>query len=70
MALHRKPRDEVPPAAADDYSERLHNAQPMARDDDGRPSGEDLTTYHSPVSSFLEPVPLPRWMRRRRKGTP
>jgi len=28
-----------------------------------RPSREDLAASHSPFESFLEPVPMPRWLR-------
>ena len=33
-----------------------------------RPSREDLASSHSPFESFLEPVPLPRWLRGRRRA--
>jgi hypothetical protein len=33
-----------------------------------RPSREDLAADHSPFESILEPVPLPRWLRGRRRA--
>lgn len=62
MKLSRKP-----PRAAAETEDRLATAHPFAHDDDTRPRGEDLDTYHNPMSSFLAPVPLPEWMRRHRK---
>ena len=32
-----------------------------------RPSREDRAADHSPFESILEPVPLPRWLRGRRR---
>jgi hypothetical protein len=33
-----------------------------------RPNREDLAKGHSPFESLLEPVPLPRWLRGRRRA--
>jgi hypothetical protein len=33
-----------------------------------RPSREDLAADHSAFESILEPVPLPRWLRGRRRA--
>jgi hypothetical protein len=33
-----------------------------------RPNREDLAKSHSPFESMLEPVPLPRWLRGRRRA--
>jgi hypothetical protein len=33
-----------------------------------RPNREDLAADHSPIESILEPVPLPRWLRGRRRA--
>jgi hypothetical protein len=33
-----------------------------------RPSREDRAADHSPFESILEPVPLPRWLRGRRRA--
>jgi hypothetical protein len=33
-----------------------------------RPNREDLANAHSPFESMLEPVPMPRWLRGRRRA--
>jgi hypothetical protein len=33
-----------------------------------RPNREDLAKSHSAFESFLEPVPMPRWLRGRRRA--
>jgi hypothetical protein len=33
-----------------------------------RPNREDLAKDHSPFESLLEPVPMPRWLRGRRRA--
>jgi hypothetical protein len=35
--------------------------------DEERPTGDDRKSYDSPFASLLAPVPLPRWLRPRRK---
>jgi hypothetical protein len=37
-------------------------------DDQERPSREDRAADHNPFESILEPVPLPRWLRGRRRA--
>jgi hypothetical protein len=37
-------------------------------DQEERPSREDLAGAHSPFESILEPVPMPRWLRGRRRA--
>jgi hypothetical protein len=37
-------------------------------DQEERPSREDLAKGHSPFESLLEPVPIPRWLRGRRRA--
>jgi hypothetical protein len=37
-------------------------------DDEERPSREDMAADHNPFESILEPVPLPRWLRGRRRA--
>jgi hypothetical protein len=32
-----------------------------------RPNREDLAASHHPMESMLEPVPMPRWLRGRRR---
>jgi len=33
-----------------------------------RPSREDRAADHNPMESILEPVPMPRWLRGRRRA--
>ena len=33
-----------------------------------RPSREDRAADHNPIESILEPVPMPRWLRGRRRA--
>lgn len=33
-----------------------------------RPNREDMAADHNPFESVLEPVPLPRWLRGRRRA--
>jgi hypothetical protein len=33
-----------------------------------RPNREDRAAYHSAIESMLEPVPMPRWLRGRRRA--
>jgi hypothetical protein len=64
MSFHLKRHHETPPVDTDDdHAARLHGLTPMASDDETRPSGQDLTTYHSPVESYLEPVDKPGWLK-------
>ena len=35
-------------------------------DDDERQSMADRSTYHSPLQSLFEPVPMPRWLKPRK----
>lgn len=63
MRLHRK----APPAEAAKTEDPLARAHAFGHDDDTRPRGEDLGADHDPMTSFLAPVPLPDWLRRRRK---
>ena len=37
-------------------------------EDEERPSREDRAADHNPFESVLEPVPLPRWLRGRRRA--
>jgi hypothetical protein len=37
-------------------------------DDEERPSREDMASDHNPFESVLEPVPMPRWLRGRRRA--
>jgi hypothetical protein len=62
MSLGRKrhAEPEPPPAAAGPAWEKF-------LDPEERPNREDLASSHTPFESILEPVPLPRWLRGRRR---
>ncbi|HEU4811020.1 MAG TPA: hypothetical protein VFT00_02650 [Nocardioides sp.] len=62
-----RPRRKTPLPAAPETEDRLGRAHAFAHDDDTRPRGEDLGADHNPMTSFLAPVPLPDWLRRRLK---
>ena len=54
------PEPEKPKKAGPPWQEFL--------DPQERPNREDLAKGHSPFESLLEPVPLPRWLRGRRRA--
>jgi hypothetical protein len=59
------------PAAAPAQRERAGPAKPPWQeflDPEERPNRENLAASHSPFESFLEPVPMPRWVRGRRRA--
>lgn len=64
-------RKQRPPAPAPPPQETTRPARPAWQahlDDDERPSREDLSAGHNVFTdSVLEPVPLPRWLRGRRR---
>ena len=67
MSFHLRAQYQHPPADGDDYSTRLHDLTPLARDEDTRPSGEDLHADHSVIDSLLEPVEKPAWLKPHRR---
>ena len=62
MSFHRK-RHQPPVDTDDDYAARLHDLTPLSSDDETRPSGQDLSTYHSIAETYLEPVEKPSWLK-------
>jgi hypothetical protein len=59
-------RSKAPPSAGyvGDHADKLRHVRGISHaQDEERPTGEDRTTYHTPIDSILEPVPLPRWLR-------
>ena len=53
------PRQETPTSSKPAWQEHL--------DPQERPSREARAADHSPLESVLEPVPMPRWLRGRRR---
>jgi hypothetical protein len=62
MRLHRKAPEPPPQAAAPDRPGWQELLDPQER-----PNRENLAADHSPFESLLEPVPLPRWLRGKRR---
>ena len=42
-----------------DHADKLSQVRPVFHDEDERQSAADRSTYHSPLKSLFEPVPLP-----------
>jgi hypothetical protein len=64
MGFRRKrPAPPQPQAPASSKPAWEHLLDPQER-----PNREDLAADHSPAESFLEPVPMPRWLRGRRRA--
>jgi hypothetical protein len=59
---------ESPPRETGEQEERLRTMRPMAHDEDERPSREDRN-YGSTIFT-RSPVPLPRFLRGRKKQSP
>jgi hypothetical protein len=49
-----------------DHADKLSGVRPIFHDEDERQSTEDRGTYHNPLQSIYEPVPLPRWLKPRK----
>jgi hypothetical protein len=63
MRLHKKAPD--PPA--EQHEAPAKPGWQELLDPQERPNRENLAADHSPFESLLEPVPLPRWLRGRRR---
>jgi hypothetical protein len=67
MSLGRKHQAPDPPAGlVGDHAHKLSRVRPVVHDEDERQSAADRGTYHSPMQSIFEPVPLPRWRKPRK----
>jgi len=68
MRLRRKPPDEpAPTGLVGDHADKLSRIPPVSHGpDEERPTGPDRETYHSPIESIFEPVPMPRWLKPRK----
>jgi hypothetical protein len=47
-------------------ADKLRDVRPICHDEDERQSTLDRSTYHNPLASLYEPVPLPRWLKPRK----
>jgi hypothetical protein len=47
-------------------ADKLSQMRPIFHDEDERQSTADRSTYHNPLASLYEPVPLPRWLKPRK----
>jgi hypothetical protein len=47
-------------------ADKLSDVRPIFHDEDERQSTADRGTYHNPLASLYEPVPLPRWLKPRK----
>jgi hypothetical protein len=59
----------APEPAADqvgDVADKLSHVRPIFHDEDERQSTADRSTYHNPLQSIYQPVPLPRWLKPRK----
>jgi hypothetical protein len=63
----RKKEAKAAPAAEPPAPSRARPEWEKFLDPQERPNREDLAADHSPMESILEPVPLPRWLRGRRR---
>jgi hypothetical protein len=64
----RRPKKPAPPPPVyvGDHTDKLSRVRALPHDDDERPSREDLT--YGETMFNRSPVPLPRFLRRRKKG--
>jgi len=63
----RRSRNESPVGHVGDHADKLSRIRPLEHDEDERPRREDLA-YGETIFNRA-PVPLPRFLRRRRKKT-
>ena len=64
---HRRSRPQEPTGYVGDHADKLSRIRPLEHDEDERPRREDLT-YGETIFNRA-PVPLPRFLRGRRKKT-
>ena len=63
---HNRPAPEPTGGQVGDHSDKLSHVKPIFHDEDERQSTSDRRTYHNPLASLYEPVPLPRWLKPRK----
>ena len=61
-------RRKHPPAAEQPTASAARPEWEKFLDPQERPNREDLAADHNPMESIIEPVPLPRWLRGRRRA--
>ena len=67
MRLRRNhPEPETTAGYVGDHADKLSRVRPILHDEDERQSMADRSTYHSPLQSLFEPVPMPRWLKPRK----
>jgi hypothetical protein len=66
MSKRRSPSVPERPLRAD----RLQGLRPFHRDDEGRPSGEDLSTYHTLADGFAETLVKATYLHEPTSGSP
>jgi hypothetical protein len=67
--MRLRKNDPAPGPAADqvgDVANKLSHVRPIFHDEDERQSTADRSTYHNPLQSIYQPVPLPRWLKPRK----
>ena len=63
-----KRRSEAAPPQPEQTTTKARPSWQEHLDPQERPNREDLAKGHSTFESLLEPVPLPRWLRGRRRA--
>jgi hypothetical protein len=63
---HDPPAPEPVAGNVGDLADKLSHVRPIFHDEDERQSTADRSTYHNPLASLYEPVPLPRWLKPRK----
>jgi hypothetical protein len=67
--MRLRKNDPAPQPSAGDggtVADKLSDVRPIFHDEDERQSTADRGTYHNPLASLYEPVPLPRWLKPRK----
>jgi hypothetical protein len=67
--MRLRKNDSAPQPSAghgDAVTSKLSGMRPIFHDEDERQSAADRSTYHNPLASLYEPVPLPRWLKPRK----
>jgi hypothetical protein len=67
--MRLRKNDLAPPpstGSGETVADKLSYVRPIFHDEDERQSTADRQTYHNPLASLYEPVPLPRWLKPRK----